>query len=287
MVGVDISDVHIANARRISEALGAPATWYRCDILDTPHELDGTADLVYTGRGALGWLHDLDGWAAVIARLLKPGGTVSVFDDHPVNWLFEHGDRDVGCDGLRLLYPQRLVAGVAGDLHRRPGRAGGGAGGQIRTPLAVVCVFGALRGAGLVVEHFGEHREEYWDSFPKLKPELKARIPMTFSMLAVAADSRACFRSTRESAVTALLLYMGGPALSYGNLPLRRSTRMQMMDVRAYNREAWNRQVAAGNPWTIPVSSEAVAAARRVGVVDRAHPLDPRAAGVVSAAGRR
>jgi SAM-dependent methyltransferase len=36
-----------------------------------------------------------------------------------------------------------------------------------------------------------------------------------------------------------------------------------MIDVRAYNREAWNRQVAAGNPWTIPVSSEAVAAARR------------------------
>ena len=35
------------------------------------------------------------------------------------------------------------------------------------------------------------------------------------------------------------------------------------MDVRAYNREAWDRQVAAGNPWTIPVSSEAVAAARR------------------------
>ena len=89
VVGVDISDVHIANARRISETLGAPAAWYRCDILDTPHELDGTADLVYTGRGALGWLHDLDGWAAVIARLLKPGGILSVFDDHPVTWLFE------------------------------------------------------------------------------------------------------------------------------------------------------------------------------------------------------
>ena len=35
------------------------------------------------------------------------------------------------------------------------------------------------------------------------------------------------------------------------------------MDVRAYNREAWNRQVADGNPWTIPVSTETVAAARR------------------------
>lgn len=35
------------------------------------------------------------------------------------------------------------------------------------------------------------------------------------------------------------------------------------MDVRAYNREAWNRQVADGNPWTIPVSPDGIAAARR------------------------
>ncbi len=35
------------------------------------------------------------------------------------------------------------------------------------------------------------------------------------------------------------------------------------MDVRAYNREAWNRQVAADNPWTRPVAPEIIAAARR------------------------
>ncbi|MCX6029785.1 MAG: class I SAM-dependent methyltransferase [Chloroflexi bacterium] len=34
------------------------------------------------------------------------------------------------------------------------------------------------------------------------------------------------------------------------------------MDVRAYNRDAWNRQVADGNPWTIPVGPEVIAAAR-------------------------
>jgi SAM-dependent methyltransferase len=34
------------------------------------------------------------------------------------------------------------------------------------------------------------------------------------------------------------------------------------MDIRAYNREAWNRQVNSGNPWTVPVSSEQIAAAR-------------------------
>jgi hypothetical protein len=35
VVGVDISDVHIENARLTSEALAAPAEWCRCDILDT------------------------------------------------------------------------------------------------------------------------------------------------------------------------------------------------------------------------------------------------------------
>lgn len=35
------------------------------------------------------------------------------------------------------------------------------------------------------------------------------------------------------------------------------------MDVRAYNGGAWNRQVAAGNRWTVPVTAAQVAAARR------------------------
>lgn len=35
------------------------------------------------------------------------------------------------------------------------------------------------------------------------------------------------------------------------------------MDVRSYNRQAWNRQVEGGNQWTIPVSAAAIAAARR------------------------
>lgn len=33
-------------------------------------------------------------------------------------------------------------------------------------------------------------------------------------------------------------------------------------DIRAYNREAWDREVAGGNKWTVPVGPEAIAAAR-------------------------
>jgi len=35
------------------------------------------------------------------------------------------------------------------------------------------------------------------------------------------------------------------------------------MDIRAYNRRAWDKNVADGNEWTLPVTSEAIAAARQ------------------------
>ena len=69
VVGVDFSPRMLDLARRLTAATGAPATWVEADVLDVPHELDGTADLLYTGRGALIWLQDLDRWAAVLRRL--------------------------------------------------------------------------------------------------------------------------------------------------------------------------------------------------------------------------
>ncbi len=35
------------------------------------------------------------------------------------------------------------------------------------------------------------------------------------------------------------------------------------MDIIAYNRRAWDRAVEQGNPWTVPVGPEVIAAARR------------------------
>ena len=38
---------------------------------------------------------------------------------------------------------------------------------------------------------------------------------------------------------------------------------MARLDIRAHNRDAWDRQVQARNPWTIPVTAAEIAAARR------------------------
>ncbi len=79
VIGVDFSPRMLELAARLTEATGAPATWVLSDVLATPQEFDGTADLVYTGRGSLIWLQDLDAWAAVVARLLSPSGRFVLF----------------------------------------------------------------------------------------------------------------------------------------------------------------------------------------------------------------
>lgn len=184
VVGIDISPVHIDNARRAASALDAPASWHCCDVLDAPHELDATADLVYTGRGAICWIHDIHGWARVVARLLAPGGLLALFDDHPASFLF-----DPDLDHLAYSGTAYFDASSAG-RGWSPGYIA-----DLLVPddqLAVWHdrtwtlgeIFAALRRAGLVVEHLGEHPEPYYDAFPRLPRELQRRIPQTFSLLA-------------------------------------------------------------------------------------------------------
>jgi SAM-dependent methyltransferase len=185
VIGVDISDVHIDNARKISAALDAPASWYRCDVLDTPHELDGLADLVYTGRGALCWLQDLDAYAKVVYRLLKSGAVYHILDDHPLPYLFD-------LEAETLIYSG---ASYFGGVESSVGWPTTYIGDSIGIPLdkqstkyergwTLAEIFNALTGAGLVVEYLGEHPDEYWTVFPNLRTDQHGLIPMTFSMLA-------------------------------------------------------------------------------------------------------
>lgn len=184
VVGVDISDVHIENARWTSEQLEMPARWFCCDVLDTPAELDGTADLVYTGRGAICWLHDLEGWAAVIARLLKPNGVFSLLEDHPVTWLFSHESEVLTPSGNNYFTHAEWNKGWSESYIGELDKPADAQTVKHERLWKIADVFGALVGAGLNVTYLGEHPDEYWNAFFKLPDGEKVKIPMTFSLVA-------------------------------------------------------------------------------------------------------
>jgi len=187
VVGVDISERMIGCARRKTAALGAPATWHCCDILDTPHTLDNTADLVYTGKGALPWMMDIGAWARVVARLLAPGtGRLYVFEGHPIDWVW-----DTDADTLRFdphdgdyfsggcLAGHRWPAPFLDD-QERPSDADRPRLHERQWTLGAI--LNSLVDAGLYLERFEEYPDLYWNQFPNLPEHIAARLPHTFSL---------------------------------------------------------------------------------------------------------
>jgi SAM-dependent methyltransferase len=189
VVGLDFSPRMLDLAARLTAATGAPARWVLADVLATPHDLDGTADLLYTGRGAILWLQDLDGWAAVLRRLLAPSGRLVIFDGHPAEWLFDADD-----DGHLILTDYDYFAGPEAsrgwapeyidrlsipedDQHLKFARAW--TLGEIVT---------ALLGAGLRLERVTEHPVDWWAGHRDVRPEERGRVPLSFSIVATRGD---------------------------------------------------------------------------------------------------
>jgi SAM-dependent methyltransferase len=187
VIGVDLSREMLALAARKAKLLGARAEWVHADILDLPAELDGRANLVYTGKGALPWVADLGRWAGGIARLLRPGGRFYLYDGHPLNWLwdvnagthrlstdgrgyFDHGpraNRDFPAVAVERFTPAGELAPKAWEYQWTIGQ-----------------VVTALCQAGLLIDRLEEYPEQFWPQLQRISAAELARFPHSFSVLA-------------------------------------------------------------------------------------------------------
>ena len=104
VTGVDFSEPAIAFARELATETGLAerSRFVVSDIYDLPGPLAGeTFDVVYTGRGALGWLPDLEPWARAVGSFVAPGGIFYIHEGHPVMWALAD---DQPSEGLALGY---------------------------------------------------------------------------------------------------------------------------------------------------------------------------------------
>jgi len=105
VTGVDFSEPAIAFATELAAETGLAdrARFVVSDIYDLPGPLDGeTFDVVYTSRGTLGWLPDLEPWARIVAGFVKPGGIFYLHEGHPVLWAID--DDQAEPNGITFAY---------------------------------------------------------------------------------------------------------------------------------------------------------------------------------------
>ena len=89
VTGVDLSDKAIEKATELARITNSAAKFICCDIYDLPNHLDENFDIIFTSYGTIGWLPDINKWAEIISRFLKPNGKLIFVEFHPVVWMFD------------------------------------------------------------------------------------------------------------------------------------------------------------------------------------------------------
>ena len=191
VTGVDISPKSTALAQSLSHELELPAQFICADIYDLPGGLSAGFDIVFTSYGVLHWLSDLEEWADIIARLLKPRGVFYIIDDHPFFRALTTNDRQ------DLLVSNPYFFSKTPDRVDMAGSYATEATGEKRTsfiwnhPLEEV--IGSIMGAGLTIENIHKFPFAARAKFPFMEqgvdgwwrlPERFKPIPFLFSLRA-------------------------------------------------------------------------------------------------------
>lgn len=95
VTGVDFSSEAISKARELNDKLGLDSAFICTDVYALPDVLDQQFDIVFTSYGTIGWLPDMQRWAGVVSRFLKPGGVFVFAEFHPVVWMFGNDFKNI------------------------------------------------------------------------------------------------------------------------------------------------------------------------------------------------
>jgi ubiquinone/menaquinone biosynthesis C-methylase UbiE len=158
-----------------------------CDVYSLPEHLNEEFDIVFTSYGTIGWLPDLDKWAKVIQRFLKPGGKFIMADFHPVVWMFDDNFEGIGYNYFKEDAIIETINGTYADTEAPISTK------TISWNHATSETLNSLISNGLELNSFGEYDYSPYDCFSKTeefepgKYRIKHfgnKIPMVYSIVA-------------------------------------------------------------------------------------------------------
>lgn len=190
VTGVDFSDTAITYARKLAEEHALDATFICCDLYELPQHLNDSFDIVFTSYGTIGWLPDLDKWAAIVNRFLKPGGKFIFVEFHPVVWMLDEDFQQVK---YRYFKDEPIVETTVGTYADRDAPI---EHQSVSWNFSLSEMMTALLKQDLTIRHFEEFDYSPYPCFKEVEEfepgkfrirHLGNKIPMLFSLVATKA----------------------------------------------------------------------------------------------------
>jgi SAM-dependent methyltransferase len=93
-VGFDGAQGFLDQGRELAEAGGLDVEFICTDVYDIDEIYALSFDLVTITIGVLSWMPDLQRFFLVVANLIKPGGALFIYEQHPILEMIEPADAD-------------------------------------------------------------------------------------------------------------------------------------------------------------------------------------------------
>jgi SAM-dependent methyltransferase len=171
VVGIDYSQTAVRAAQLRADDLGAACRYLIATVPRVPLA-SASADLVYTGKGALIWMPSLTRWARDVTRLLRPAGHLFVFDGHPASALWTW-DED-----LPRIREDRSYFGRSHVNDTFPAR------GAVEWQWTLGQIVTTVVAAGLEILHLSDYPEPFWRPDGVRAAAWGGRLPNSFALLA-------------------------------------------------------------------------------------------------------
>ncbi len=197
VTGVDFSKESIEAAKILAKEFNADINFIESNIYDIDKKLDETFDIVFTSKGVLCWLNDINEWGRLIAKYLKKGGFFYIMEIHPFKFMLDdtlsdevkikysyfHKDTPVCYDDE---YPDYSDKNYIPKNH------------TYEWNWSLGDILNALICAGLRIEYVREYDKLFYNGLPGMVrdedgwwflPKYKGLIPMTYTIKAVKENS--------------------------------------------------------------------------------------------------
>ena len=160
VTGIDFSEEAIKEAKTICAQVGLDTQFICSNVYDLPDHLESGFDIVFTSYGVIGWLPDINRWAEIISRFLKPGGIFYMAEFHPYLWMLDDEFEDIKYsyfdDGVIEIDTKGTYTDRNADIEHK----------EYSWNHSMSEVISALLNQGLVLELMNEFEYSPYDCFP-------------------------------------------------------------------------------------------------------------------------